>query len=146
MRTYYDEAGNYAGSTFCNLEPNDPWHVTAADLFATTLLNVEIAPRATRMVLSDEVRDRATELLRSIPLEAKLESADANVWLAADELYQCVKGALGRNPWVTASKLCARKRPEFFPVRDNVVTISRLAWLDPAEPDLAWRDPAEPEF
>ena len=25
------------------------------------------------------------------------------------------------NPWVTASKLCARKRPDLFPVRDNVV-------------------------
>ena len=133
LRTYYSEAGNYAGSTFSALEPNDPWDVTAADLFATTLLNVKIGPRATRTILSDAVRNRLTELLRSIPLEAKLQTANANVWLAADELYQSVKSALGRNPWVTASKLCARKRPEFFPVRDNVVTMSRLGighdWL-----------------
>ena len=26
-----------------------------------------------------------------------------------------------KNPWVTASKLCARKRPDLFPVRDSVV-------------------------
>ena len=31
-----------------------------------------------------------------------------------------------QNPWVSASKLCARKRPECFPVRDNRVTVKRL--------------------
>ena len=43
------------------------------------------------------------------------------------EFYEAVKiclrraGARTSNPWVTASKICARKRPHLFPVRDNVV-------------------------
>src|SRR4051812_29206016 len=37
-----------------------------------------------------------------------------------------VKPLLGQNAWVTASKLCARKRPRLFPVRDRVVTVNRL--------------------
>jgi hypothetical protein len=43
------------------------------------------------------------------------------------ELYDAVKRALSadtvKNPnaWVTASKLCARKRPDLFPVRDKGV-------------------------
>jgi hypothetical protein len=32
-----------------------------------------------------------------------------------------VKEALGGNKWVTASKICARKRPALIPVRDSVV-------------------------
>ncbi len=42
-------------------------------------------------------------------------------------LYEAVKQALSadtvKNPnaWVTASKLCARKRPDLFPVRDKEV-------------------------
>jgi len=47
--------------------------------------------------------------------------------MAVEELYGAVKRALSadsvKNPnaWVTASKLCARKRPELFPVRDKEV-------------------------
>ena len=44
-----------------------------------------------------------------------------------EQLYEAVKQALSantvKNPnaWVTASKLCARKRPDLFPVRDKEV-------------------------
>jgi Family of unknown function (DUF6308) len=44
-----------------------------------------------------------------------------------ERLYLQVKPALSRsevhdkNAWVTASKLCARKRPDLFPVRDRIV-------------------------
>jgi hypothetical protein len=44
-----------------------------------------------------------------------------------EAVYSPVKQALGNpevkrtNPWVTASKLCARKRPHLFPVREKVV-------------------------
>lgn len=46
---------------------------------------------------------------------------------AMAEFYGSVKRALSdpgvphSNPWVTASKLCARKRPGLFPVRDTNV-------------------------
>ena len=44
-----------------------------------------------------------------------------------EQLYEAIKQALSantlKNPnaWVTASKLCARKRPDLFPVRDKEV-------------------------
>jgi hypothetical protein len=37
------------------------------------------------------------------------------------QLYNRVKSTLGSDPWVTASKLYARKRPALFPVRDKLV-------------------------
>ncbi|WP_255632945.1 DUF6308 family protein [Actinotalea sp. Marseille-Q4924] len=48
-------------------------------------------------------------------------------FLAMERLYLAVRDALSepgvksRNQWVTASKLCARKRYDLFPVRDSVV-------------------------
>jgi len=35
--------------------------------------------------------------------------------------YNRIKSTLGADPWVTTSKLCARKRPALFPVRDKPV-------------------------
>ncbi len=41
---------------------------------------------------------------------------------AAAALHPLIKTTLGgRNMWVTASKLCARKRPRLIPVRDPVI-------------------------
>ena len=37
-----------------------------------------------------------------------------------------MKPLLGTNAWVTTSELCARKRPQFFRLRDRVVTVDRL--------------------
>ena len=62
--------------------------------------------------------------------------ADADQLLAMADMYQALKSALSPpdvknpNPWVTASKLCARKRPDLFPVRDNVVC-TYLGLIDP---------------
>ena len=53
--------------------------------------------------------------------------ADDTTLLAMAELHEELKLYLApsqskaKNPWVTTSKLCARKRPNLFPVRDNVV-------------------------
>jgi len=37
--TYYSRKGNYAGATFLELDPVNPWDITAADLLALTLLS-----------------------------------------------------------------------------------------------------------
>ena len=56
--------------------------------------------------------------------------------LAMAELHHALKRALSPpevtkpNPWVTDSKLCARKRPDLFPVRDSVVC-AYLGLIDP---------------
>ena len=57
-----------------------------------------------------------------LPFDADLTTAGEATWKAAETLYLALREALGTNPWVTASKLAARKRPRFFPVRDSVVT------------------------
>lgn len=59
-------------------------------------------------------------------MDADLNTADDAVWVAAEQFYWLLKPLLGTNAWVTTSKLCARKRPRFFPVRDSVVTVNRL--------------------
>lgn len=129
LRAYYDPAGNYAGATFVELEPNDPLDVTATDLYALSLLSVNAGPRAGRALLTPGPhRDlvRAALADPALPVDADLLTADADTTEAAERLYLAVRDALGNRPWVTASKLCARKRPHLFPVRDSVVTLKRL--------------------
>ena len=63
--------------------------------------------------------------LRDLP-DCDLANAGSPVLTAMEALYEAVKQALSAdavesNAWVTASKLCARKRPDLFPVRDTEV-------------------------
>lgn len=122
---YYDRAGDYAGSSFLNLGPNEPLDLTATDLYALSLLNVRATPLAGRRLLEPgEHRQSVLAALASpdLPVSADLLTAPEATFDAAESLYLAMRDALGRKPWVTASKLCARKRPSFFPVRDSVVT------------------------
>jgi Family of unknown function (DUF6308) len=72
------------------------------------------------------MRDVLLQKLKDLP-DCDLANAGTPALTAMAELYEAVKRALSadnvRNPnaWVTASKLCARKRPELFPVRDKEV-------------------------
>ena len=122
---YYDPAGNYAGATFADLHPAADRDLTAADLYAVTLLSVRAPrPQPTRLILEpSSVRTELLDLLNAgaIGPAVQLADADGATIAAMSRLYVAVKGALGVNPWVTASKLCARERPALFPVRDNLV-------------------------
>lgn len=126
LARYYQTEGPYAGATFVDLAPVDPFTVTARDLLAATTLSVSVAPVAIRRFV-----DRADELsaqLREIPETLTLEAVDSPHEAAAmAAFYASVKaclykaGAQTGNAWVTASKICARKRSQLFPVRDRVV-------------------------
>jgi hypothetical protein len=66
--------------------------------------------------------------LRALP-DRELAAADSATLTAMENFYLAVKSTMSSssakdpNPWVTTSKLCARKRPDLFPVRDrNVCT------------------------
>ncbi|MEU5563611.1 DUF6308 family protein [Micromonospora musae] len=125
---YYDPAGEFAGATFRTVTPNDPGQITAADLFAVTLLSVRLRPAAARRVLHDEQhRDAIRRRFAAVPENADLAEADVVTLDDASALYEDVKRALASprsaksDPWVTASKLCARKRPSLLPVRDTKV-------------------------
>lgn len=71
-------------------------------------------------------RNTLLRKLRDLP-DCDLANAESPVLTAMEALYEAVKQALSadtvKNPnaWVTASKLCARKRPDLFPVRDTEV-------------------------
>lgn len=127
LARFYDTDGDYAGASFAQLGPIDRMDITPTDVLATTLLSVRIGPAATRRLLGDgSTRDAVLRKLRDLP-NCDLASAGIPELTAMAELYEAVKRALSadtvRNPnaWVTASKLCARKRPDLFPVRDKEV-------------------------
>lgn len=124
---FYDADGDYAGASFAQLGPIDTNDITPADLLATMLLSVRIGPGAARRILDrGDTRDVLLRKLRDLP-DCDLANAGSPVLTAMAALYEAVKQALSadtvKNPnaWVTASKLCARKRPDLFPVRDPEV-------------------------
>lgn len=124
---FYDPETNYAGATFAQLEPRDQKAVTAADLLATTTLSVKVPPRAVRRFLEDrETASQLSTALAGLP-SCGLEETTAEDFGPMCSFYDLVKTSLARagvrwsNPWVTASKVSARKRPDLFPVRDRVV-------------------------
>lgn len=128
MAAYYDVDGNFAGASFAGLLPTDPFDLTATDLHAVSLLSVDIGPGATRRMVQDgPARTAILDRLRAVPI-VDLNVATDDDLEALGHFYDEVKIHLGgrdtkaSNQWVTASKVCARKRPYLFPVRDSVVS------------------------
>ena len=128
LRFYYDVDGDYAGASFAQLAPIEPDNINATDLHATRLLSVPIGAGATRRFLDNgAARTEVLDALRAIP-DRDLLVADPATLEAMEIFYLAVKTNLSaastRHPdaWVTASKLCARKRPELFPVRDRKIS------------------------
>ncbi|WP_407343340.1 DUF6308 family protein [Pengzhenrongella phosphoraccumulans] len=124
---YYDRDRNYAGASFASMYPNDPNDLTATDLHAVSLLSVTVGPRATRRLLNDgPERNEILKALRHVPV-TDLQVAGPEALAAMGALQESIKSHLSApdtkfpNRWVTAAKICARKRPSLFPVRDRVV-------------------------
>ncbi len=89
-------------------------------------MKVEVGSGATRRILEGNThRPAILEALADVDHKDLLVAGPLD-FLAMERLYLAVKAALSdpatRNPnaWVTPSKLCARKRYELFPVRDEV--------------------------
>lgn len=130
LRTYYEVDGNYAGADFLQMLPIDPGAITPSDLLATSLLSVKISPYSARQFWSRDLdRQEFGRLLSedALPIGTDLTLADQSTFVAMEDLYRAVKRRLSLptarepNARVTASKICARKRPALFPVRDAVV-------------------------
>lgn len=126
LARYYATDGDYAGATFANLADNDPMRITPTDLLAVTALSVSIPPLAVRRFTSGGDATQISQLLEALPTDADIRSGETHS-AAMARLYDFVKKCLRRstsdssNAWVTTSKICARKRPLLFPVRDSVV-------------------------
>lgn len=127
LSRFYDTKTDYAGASFATIGENAPDFIGADDLFATTLLSVDVPANAARLLTGDgDTTAALSSALAALP-RGPLEEVDAEGFAAMEVFYLLVKGSLAKasakssNPWVVASKLCARKRPDLFPVRDNVV-------------------------
>jgi hypothetical protein len=144
LARFYDSDGDYAGASFAQLEPINTMDFMTSDLLATRLLSVRIGPRATRRFLdSGAARDDLLRKLMDVPA-ADLGRAGILELTAMAELYEAVKTTLSadtvKNPnaWATASKLCARKRPDLFPVRDREVC-KHLGLADVKDYQVDWQ-------
>jgi hypothetical protein len=127
---YYDREGPYAGTLFLDAQPNDPNGLDAADLYAITTLSIKLDPRHGRLLLDPgPVREQALRQLRNLNGDLPITDLTHGLGGSAEtltrmyELHHRLKTLLDENSnrWVTAAKLCARKRPRLFPVRDNLV-------------------------
>jgi hypothetical protein len=128
LAAYYRRRGNYPGATFTDIEPNDPFDLTASDLHAVSMLSVTVGPAATRRLLEPSMlREVVLHALAHVPVDVRLEDADAAQMQRAWNLQMALKEALApagakkSNCWITAAKISARKRPLLIPVRDKVV-------------------------
>lgn len=143
---YYTRSSDFAGATFTQLGGPDPSRVAERDLLAVTLLDVDVPPSTVRSLLEDgSTRDEITALLATdrLPPDVRLEDVTPEVLEAMNELYTALR-ALVPPPvdrysvnWATAAKLCARKRPDLFPVRDEVVC--RYLGLWPSRYQVDWQ-------
>ena len=131
VAAYYSRERDFAGATFLAVGPVEPHRFTTGDLLALTMLQVQASPAVVRR-LTEPSRTRAVlERMLShehLPADSDLALADTATLVDMAALHGAVKQALSAtespdaNPWVTASKLTARKRPDLFPVRDSVVS------------------------
>jgi glucokinase len=119
LAAYYAHDGSACGTNFLEgTESQSPGAVTAADLFAVTTLGFSMSPRVTRTLLRDttESADIAGCLTpQRLPLDVSLEEADPQVVHAMCDLHAAVLAAVDGAAGL-ATALCARKRPELFPV------------------------------
>lgn len=126
---YYDPSGKYAGATFLGVPVEDDYAVTAADLWAVTTLEMKIPPDAGRSILNPGRLHSDIEAgLRALPPGLALSAATPTVLGHMKALYDAIRTKLpplGKGPdtnqWVLSAKMCARKRPLLFPVRDSKV-------------------------
>lgn len=148
LTRYYERTSNYAGAEFTRLSDDEPGQVTERDLLAVSLLDAPIPPVMLRALLTEgETRTQIGHLLSEerLPLHAKLEEATPELLAAMDELYTTLRALVptGRvregyaMNWITAAKLCARKRPDLFPVRDEIVCRYLGTW--PSRYQIDWQ-------
>lgn len=129
LSRYYAPNDGYSGATFLGVAVEDDFAVTAADLWAVSTLSMKIPPNAGRALidpgpLQAEIQSRLRQLSPSAPLS----DATPDVLEHMSALYNAIRTGLpplGKNPetnqWVLSAKICARKRPMLFPVRDSQV-------------------------
>jgi hypothetical protein len=134
LTTFYDPRGGYAGLSFLDLFPSTPNVLGAGDLMAPSLMSAPLTPKQVREVLA--VASQIQTALAALPATVDLATANGSHLQAACQLHSIVYGALSTNEGrrteasIKADKLCARKRPGLFPIRDRRVSavVGSRAW------------------
>ena len=127
LQSFYDPRGEYAGTSFLTAQPNLPGSVTAADLYAVSRLSITVTNLQGRLLLENvDCVAKTQKLLAAIPDDLTIINLTPAGLTAMWDLYHHFRTLLATetrdsNYWVFAAKLCARKRPASFPVRDSVV-------------------------
>ena len=128
LLTYYNPDGGYAGATFLAVKTDDEYSVTAADLWAVSTLSMTIPPNAGRALMNPgHLHARVLSGLHHLPPALPIAEVTPAHLVHMENLYSSIRSMLpplGKretNQWVLASKMCARKRPLLFPVRDSKV-------------------------
>lgn len=144
LARYYTPDANFAGATFAGHGESDANIVDEKDLLAVTLLDVKIPPRTVRSLLEPgHTRDTVHRLLAAVPTDVALWDVTGEQVQAMSELYEFLRGLVPPTRdryevnWATAAKLCARKRPNLFPVRDEVVCRYLRLW--PSRYQVDWQ-------
>jgi hypothetical protein len=146
LRRYYAVEGPHAGISFLDgTEGEHPETVQAADLFAVSMLGLPVPPAAARRVLHDTAWARRIEAcLETLPVQATLVGTEAPPLVALRALHDGVLAAIDPRPQpsevsrVVASAVCARKRPELFPVIDTPLC-DALLLPGPGYPVRCWQ-------
>lgn len=131
---YYDPAGDYAGVLFQGVEPNDPVTIGASDLWAVSTLSMKVpATMGRRLIGSGSHASQVVRQLQRLPVDLPITDLEPGVLDSMAELQHILRSVMSTetttsNQWVFAAKMCARKRPLLFPVRDSVVCGYLSGW------------------
>lgn len=127
LADYYAVDGRYPGAAFLELGPFDNHRITSGDLVAIAMLGVRLAPRTVRLLLHPgATRSEITSLLteESLSVDDDLRFATPNVLRNMEELHAVFSHVMANDDSLPsdahcgASALCARKRPDLFPMTE----------------------------
>ena len=121
---YYDTDSNHPGTSFVELDPSDPLDITSSDLLAVSMLGIPTPPKTIRRLLGHcGHRLDVVNALKSVP-DTELYLADDQTLVHMERLHDavlrsvqdCATDAVEARAFAIA--LCARKRPDLFPLQD----------------------------
>lgn len=133
LRRYYDPESAYSGLLFAEVGHNHDLEIGVDDLWAVSSLSIPVNARQGRLLLDQgSSRSNVHRQLQAIDATIAITDLDkAPLGSAATldkmwDLHEALRSLLSTEErdsihWVFAAKMCARKRPRLFPVRDTLV-------------------------
>lgn len=132
LQTYFNRGpsagGLYAGRGFERFDGGGDAaavrdRITAADVLALSFLSIKDKLPDVALDVTITHAGRISDLLQQVPADLAMHEVGWGVYAsgAVEELWWLLKRCGGKDRWVTANKLLARKRPHLLPVYDTKV-------------------------